>query len=146
MRFFIIAKAIAFVLAALFFVPLIAYESNKAILSLIAPMVYLDVHAMTPVVKQGGDLELSFTFDRRRFCRTTLNRYITVRQTQHVVWRETIVGGVANTPGRHTVIGDVRLPPELRPGQYEYLTITFFECIEGLHHATHPPVPFEVVP
>ena len=35
MKFLIIAKAIASVLAALFLIPLIAYETNKAILSVI---------------------------------------------------------------------------------------------------------------
>lgn len=131
-------------LLAFLLLVIIVFDAGKLVLMAIPPMTFMEARAVTPQVEAGGDLVLSYTFTRNRLCRTTLDRFIVETTEQNIVWRNSVPGGPGNV-GVRTVKNVIRVPSDIRPGDYELVTMVHLECYEGARMLKAPDAPFTVL-
>lgn len=108
------------------------------------PYIFAASSAVTPRVKPGGTLILSYEFTRIRYCRTDLDRYIIRAVDNEVIWRDRIPGGAGNI-GHVTVRNPVVVPLNATPGNYIFRTIVYATCSDRLYDAVAPDILFEIV-
>lgn len=119
-----------------------AYQVSP--LSRQAPYAYISALAITPSVAAGESLSLRYTFDRFRYCRTDLDRFIIRASDNDVVWRDRVPAG-AGTLGRTTVINEIPIPSNLKVGSYIARAISYATCSDHLYDLIAPDVTFEIV-
>jgi hypothetical protein len=101
---------------------------------------------ITPQVKVGGDLIVSYHINRRRICRVELDIFTRNITTNTIVDRKREPGGATDRGDWPDVRNVFKLPDNIPPGFYSFQITVINECLDGLHSLITPPVRFEVIP
>ena len=125
-------------------ISIVSIETHKIMLFYTEPVTYIDTKAVTPQVKAGNKLIMSYTYSRNRICKTNIDRFITREDTNEIVFRQSVIGGPFNI-GTVTVKNIVAIPEDFDPGMYYFTTFTYSNCYEGLRSAVAPKIRFEVI-
>lgn len=120
-----------------------SWQLYQAILHFREPYTYTSAHAEPPLIHDGDPLSVVYEFDRIRYCRTELVRFVVRRFDQSVLWRDSAPGG-ATRLGHHIVMNDIKLP-SLPAGLYTLRTMVFSDCSDSPHASVGPDVDFEVL-
>ena len=140
-----IFKSVATLALGVSLVIIVANNVYELIQRFIPPVTMTLGLAENPVVERGGVIKLIYEYDHKRFCETTLIRFIVRVDTKEpeIVWRDRVPGG-ATPLGHQRVLNSMKLPPEIEPGKYEFRLFTSSNCGSAFFQSKADDIKFEV--
>lgn len=110
----------------------------------IPPHSDLMMSVRTPVVAKGEPLVVHVSGRRNKLCVVYLARSFKDLSTGYVIHRESVPGGF-NDLGEFSDDVQMKLPPDMPPGEYQLRVLQNNDCGEEVYPIFFPPVTFRLV-